>query len=99
MVIKFKFSGEFSPVVAYRVAVQAGEQTIDYSTLVAGRLSRSGSIRSHSEQANVPAIAPEVKTIDILLTPDLAAAERFPQIEEIWGQPHTIKNVPLQRFE
>ena len=98
LLIKFKFNGTLDPVVGYQVWVQAGEQKIDYGTLIAGRTSR-GVTSSQSSRKPIAPLLADVKQIDILLVPDAKSAERHIDIEEIWGKPYRIDNVPLQRFD
>jgi len=41
--------------------------------------------------------APEVKTIDVILTPSVEVAERDTFYDRIWGKEIVFRNVPLQR--
>jgi hypothetical protein len=98
LAIKFKFTGVLSPVVGYRVWVQAGDQKINFGTLVAGRTSR-GQTQGGTDRATVKELAADVKSIDILFEPDTKVVEHHTGIEEIWGGSHRIQGVPLQRFD
>jgi hypothetical protein len=98
LVIKWKVTSEPSPVVAYRVWLQAGAEKINYGTLVAGKLP-DGSISSYSSSNVVKSLPPDLTTVDVLLTPDPKAAEQHIGLEEIWGQPLEIKGVTLERFD
>lgn len=98
VVIKWKITGQPSPVVAYRVWLQAGGEKIDYGTLVAGTLG-NGTISSYSSSKTIQSLPPDVTTMDILLTPDPKAAEGHIALEEIWGQPLELKGVTLDRFD
>ena len=98
LVIKWKFDRSISPIASYRVWVLAGGQKIDYGAFVVGQRGDGGfeSVPSRGVAKNLPA---DVEMVDLLLTPDPKAAEHFTNIEEIWGQPFEIKNVPLERFD
>ena len=98
LVIKWKVTNEPSPVVAYRVWLQAAAEKINYGTLVAGKLT-DGTISSYSSSSVVKSLPPEVTSLDVLLTPDPKAAEQHVGLEEIWGLPLEMKGVTLERFD
>ena len=99
LVIKCKFTGTFSPPIGYRMWVQAGG---DKDRLrhdgVGPDVARRDAGREQSSKT-LPALAADVRKIDILLEPDTRAAENHTGIEEIWGGSHQIRDVPLQRFD
>ena len=98
VVIKWKMTGQPTPVAAYHVWLQTPAEKIDYGTLVAGKLA-DGSINSYSSAKVVKSLPPDVTTVDVLLTPDPKVAEQHIGLEEIWGQPLEIKGVTLERFD
>jgi hypothetical protein len=75
-----------------------GRAEIDYGVVVAGETTR-GTTWTTSGRKPIPPIPADVTQIDVLLVPDPTAVERQIDIEEIWGQPYRIDNVPLQRFD
>jgi hypothetical protein len=99
LVIKFNTKGALTPLVSYHVWLQAGDQKIDYGTLVAGTQPPNHSYGSYTATKTVKELSPDVKTLDILFEVDEKPAERFTAIERIWGKPHQIKGVKLERFD
>ncbi len=87
LVIKWKVTGEPSPVAAYHVWLQAGAEKIDYGTLIVGRKG-DGTINSFTPRKTVSS-----------LTPDAKAAEHHLDLDEIWGEPLEISGVKLDRFD
>ncbi|MDQ3441731.1 MAG: hypothetical protein M3478_15425, partial [Planctomycetota bacterium] len=98
IVIKWKVTGEPSPVAAYRVWVLTGADKIDYGTLVVGKMP-GGAINSSSSSTIVKMLPPNVRSIDVLLAPDPKVAEQHIGLTEIWGQPLELKDVTLERFD
>jgi hypothetical protein len=69
---------------------------------VAGGVSRGVNQSSWSGerlQAIVDKLAPEIKSADILLTPNPAAIESRPEVSEIWGKETVLNNVELERLD
>ncbi len=98
LVIKWKFTGDPSPVAAYRVWLQTKSEKIDYGTLVFGKLP-AGSINSYSSAHVVKTLPDDVTSVDVLLIPDPKAAEQHIGLQEIWGHPLELKGVTLDRFD
>jgi hypothetical protein len=97
IVLKFKSTGNLTPLLSYRVWLQpsGGGEKINYGTVVIGGNGyHSASVVSR--QTELPA---DVTMVDLRFEVDQAAAERFVGVEQIWGHPHVIKNVKLERFD
>jgi hypothetical protein len=99
LVIKWKLDGATDPAICYHVdALLPSGQKISFGRIMFGRLGR-GTASSYSDQVNIKALPPEVKSIDLLLTPDPKGAEEFTGLGKIWGGEHKIEQVPLERFD
>jgi hypothetical protein len=85
--------------LSYRVVVQAGDQKINFGTFIHASTLLGTVQGSTEQQARIKSLPRNLTRIDVLFTPDPKAAEAFPVIEQIWGQPYQIKDVPLQRFD
>jgi hypothetical protein len=99
IVIKWAASDHADPPISYRVTLVAGDQKIDFGRVFTGRTGTSRSTSSMSGMKMVKTLAPEVKSIDLLFTPDPEGAERFVGVERIWGGEYKIENVKLERYE
>ena len=99
LVINWKVTGNPDPVASYRIAVQAGEERIDFGKMVFGVVSRHGTYRSMPDRKQLKSLPASVRSIDIILTPDPVPAEEFIEVKEVWGGPLELKDVPLGRFD
>jgi hypothetical protein len=99
LAIKWNVDNKVSPVLSYRIWVQAGGQRIDFGTMVVGSYSSGSTIRSIPDRQHLKSLPPDVRSIDITLEPDPKPAEQFTSIEEVWGQPLELKNAALERFD
>jgi hypothetical protein len=99
IVIKWSAGDHADPPLSYRVTLIAGDQKIDHGSIFTGRIgSNSSSSRMTASQV-IKTLAADVRSIDILLTPDPKNAEDFVGVERIWGVEHKIENVKLERFD
>jgi hypothetical protein len=98
LVIKWKYSGQPSVPLSYHVTVQAGDQKIDYGNFFLASL-RGGTTSNISDHCTIASLGADVKTVDVLLTPDAKPAEQNPGIDQIWGEPLSFKKVPVERFD
>ena len=96
--IKWKYAGDPEPALSYRIWVQAGEQKIDFGRLTMATIGRSSRC-SLSSRRTVKSLPADVKTIDVLLTPDPKVAEECIGLERIWGQPMQFHNLGVERFD
>jgi hypothetical protein len=87
------------PPLSYRVTVIAGDQKIDFGSIFTGKTEANSSTSSLGSPRSIKSLPPDVKSIDVLLTPDPKNAERFVGVERIWGVEHKIENVKLERFD
>jgi hypothetical protein len=97
--LKLKTQGTLTPLVSYRIWIQAGADKVDYGTMVMGTDPLAGGFHSYSGGKAVKQLPADVKTIDLLFEVDESGAERFPAIESIWGKPHVIRSVKLERYD
>jgi hypothetical protein len=97
--IKWSAGDGADPPLSYCVTVMAGDQKIDYGSIFTGRTGNNASSSSMTGSHVIKSLAPDVRSIDILLTPDPKNAERFVGVEQIWGVEHKIENVKLERSD
>ena len=59
------------------------------------------SIRDRDMAAGIASHRPELldRAVEASLEPDAAGAEERMQVNEIWGKPIVIENVPLERYD
>jgi len=94
---------EFTPglpiPVSYDVSISLGGQPLPLGMTWA--VLNSDSQRSGSSQlrTNVGDIDPSIQSADIILTPNPAHIEHLPDVEQIWGKPVTLRNVPIERLD
>lgn len=82
-----------SPVpLSFDVVMRAGEREIPLGTH-SGRQQ----LPSETEHWLREPLPPEVRTVDLVLTPNPQAAERYIEVREIWGAPVTLEDVPITR--
>lgn len=98
LVLQWKYSAGHLTPVCYKVTAIAGEQKINVGQFI---LVSTGNSRtsSTSDRARMKSLPPEIKTIDLLLTPDPTRAEPMLEIEEIWGRELKIEGIPLDRAD
>ena len=99
LVLKFRVSGQVTPLVSYHVYVQAGGDKLDFGTLVAGTDPVRGGYGPGTQQRTFKSLDPSIRTIDVIFELDEKPAEQFPGIEKVWGGPYRIDKVKLQRFD
>ena len=61
-----------------------------------------GKCENHSVSGGsgkIDSLPSDLKAVTIVLEPDVEEAEEHLRFSEIWGQPITIKNVPLERYD
>jgi hypothetical protein len=97
--ITWSRASDADPPLSYRVTVIAGDQKIDFGSIFTGKTEYNSSTSSMGSPRSIRSLPPDVKSIDILLTPDPKSAERFVGVERIWGVEHKIENVKLERFD
>ncbi|HEY7088568.1 MAG TPA: hypothetical protein VH518_10795, partial [Tepidisphaeraceae bacterium] len=98
IVIKFKVDGSADPALAYHTSLLAGGQKIDFGSLMSAR-TRYGSTSGMNDTHVVKSLPADVKSIDILFTPDPKVAEGTVGVEKMWGGEYKIESVPLERFD
>ena len=99
LVVKFKPTGTFTPVLSYRIVLETGDgEKIDYGTLVIGRIG-THSYESYSGRKTINALDPRVKQVNVILEVNEKAAEGYLDIKEVWGGRHRIDGVKLERFD
>lgn len=99
IVLRWKFSTPPSPFVSYRISLQAGAERIEAGTVMAGTVAPNSTVLPGTTTTRLKSLPQDVRTVDVLLTPDAKAIEHHVGVEEIWGQPLEIKGIPLQRFD
>lgn len=50
-------------------------------------------------EKRIERLDPSVREANLLLTPNPKHIERYPQIEEFWGEEIRIRRLPLERFD
>jgi hypothetical protein len=98
LAFSWKLKGTADPAASYQIFVQAGSERIDFGKMVFGSTGR-GSLRSMPDRKRLRSMPADVRSIDVILTPDPAPAEEFVEFKEIWGKPLELKDIPLQRFD
>jgi hypothetical protein len=98
IVLKWTPGQYADPPISYHVTLVAGDQQIDFGAIFTARVS-GGSNSSMATTKVVKSLPADVKTIDLLFTPDPKNAERFLGVEQIWGGHYKIENVKLERFD
>jgi hypothetical protein len=98
LALNWKLKGNVDPAASYQVFVQAGTERIDFGKMVFGSYG-GGTMRSMPDRKRLNSLPPDVRSIDVILTPDPARAEEFIEFKEVWGLPLELKDIPLQRFD
>ena len=98
VVLEFDDNPKLAPVLSYKVWISAGGEKLDYGMLVIGTSARGG-IHTQTSAKAFKQLSPDVTNVDLLFEVDEKAAEPYLGIEQIWGKPHVIQNVKLQRFD
>jgi hypothetical protein len=98
VVIKFKIDGSADPALAYHVSLLAGDQKIDFGMLLTAR-TKYGTTSGMNDTHVFKSFPADVKSIDVLFTPDPKVAEEYVGIERMWGGEYKIEAVPLERFD
>lgn len=88
-----------NPAYSYRVEVAAGKITIPYGRFHWSPYDGNGSYQHITDRCDTAPLPPEVKHVDIRLTPDPTIAEDNVELQRIWGKPIEFLNVPLQRYD
>lgn len=99
LVVKWRDNaGPPSLALSYAVSVEAGGKRLDFGRYVIGDSER-GTFSSISEDEVVPTLSRDVNTVNLLFTPDPEAVDFFLEVEEIWGHPTEIRDVPVRRLD
>lgn len=80
--------------LACKVAVRARGQEFPYDSLQMSAENRNGTWKCRRK---VPLLPPAVTAVDLILTPNVEAAEKQPGYDRIWGKQIILKDVPLRR--
>ncbi|MEX0655405.1 MAG: hypothetical protein WD534_03265 [Phycisphaeraceae bacterium] len=83
--------------LSYRVRAELTDGT----SLDLGRFLRYGGDRwQQTRAATLPAGWPaDVNALDLHFEPDVGPAEQRLDVFEVWGRPHVIRNVPVERYD
>jgi hypothetical protein len=78
----------------------------DVLTTIAGKEQRLGNLVAYREgtsgstmQVDLAALPADVTSIDVVLRPNIAHAERVPGVDRAWGKPVEIRNIKLERYD
>ena len=99
IVLRWKAAGTPSLPVSYRVRAQVGEQVVDCGTFLTGSTGRMSFSSSSELRGRVKSLPADVTQINLSFEPEPKGAERYSEVEEMWGSPLEIKDVPLERFD
>jgi hypothetical protein len=50
-------------------------------------------------EASVDRLDPSIRAADIILTPNPAHVEQYPEVSKIWGKKVVLRGVPLERLD
>jgi hypothetical protein len=103
IVLKVQFAPGRSPFVplSYDAGVAIDGQPV---TLALGPLwivrSANGSTQSCDQlEGVIDRLDPSIRVADIILTPNPAHVEQFPEVSEIWGEKVILRGIPLERLD
>jgi hypothetical protein len=99
IVITWAAGDHADPPLSYQVTLVAGGERIDFGRIFTGKTANNSSTSNMTGTKVVRSLPPDVKSIDVLFTPDPKNAERFLGVERIWGGEYKIENVPIERFD
>jgi len=97
--LNIDFNENLAVPIAFDVVAKLGEEEIPLGYMHAASAS-NWSTRSGTElEKRIDTLDPDVRTVDLILTPNPKALERYPQVKEIWGEKVILRDVPLERFD
>ncbi len=97
--LELKVKDEYIGALSCDVSLMLNEQELKLSHMM---YIASGSGRSYGNMRQnlyIDGLDPQIKTADVILTPNPRYVYSRTNIEAIWGKPITIKDVPIYRYD
>jgi hypothetical protein len=98
-VLAFNLPEKDSVPMSFDVAVRLGGQTIPCGNMWSMKTVHGGSYSGEELTVDIARPAAEIKTADIILTPNPNPIEHMASVERIWGGQIVFSNVPLKRLD
>lgn len=99
----FKMDDSLNVPVCFDVALRVAGKTYKLGQLWRAPIqTRSGKGMSYSGTelaAQIAALAPDVQTATLVLTPNSKVMEKLPDVNQIWGKEIVMEQVPLARHD
>jgi hypothetical protein len=99
IVLKFEYSGGLAVPLSYDASAVIGGRKILLGPLWVVQDGNSRTQGGSQVQASVDALDPSIRTADIVLTPNPRHIEHRPEVSKIWGEPTTLRKVPIERLD
>ena len=85
--------------IAFDVVAKLGEEEIPLGYMHAAGNSGWSTRSGTGLEKRIDTLDPDVRTADLILTPNPKNLERYPQVKELWGEKIIVRDVPLERFD
>jgi serine/threonine protein kinase len=96
-VLNFEMGNILPVPISFDVALQMGDQTIPCGTFWAVKTAQGSSYGGQELTVELDRLAPEIKTADIVLTPNPKPVEERGSVDRIWGKEVFFRQVRLIR--
>ncbi len=96
-VLNFNVANSLPVPISFDVSLIAGDQTLACGTLWAVKTPGGSSSSGEEMTVELDRLAQELKTADVVLTPNPLAAEQHTSVHRIWGREVFFHQVPLIR--
>ncbi len=97
--LDYEFNDKLPMSVSFDIDLKMGEQTHRYGLIAVEKSTSSGKRTKTSGGMTINELDAKIDRVDVILTPNPKHIEKWSTVHEIWGQPITIKDVPLTRLD
>jgi len=99
IILKTDFVTGLSIPLSYDVGVVVGDQTIPLGLRWIVERENGSTSSGEQLQGSIASVAADIRSANIILTPNPAHIEHRPEVSEIWGKQVIIHDFPLERLD
>ncbi len=97
--LEFKVKDEYVGALSCDVSLMVNEQELKLNHMMYIATGSGRSYGNMRQNLYIDSLDPQIKTADVILTPNPRYVYNRTNVEAIWGKPITIKDVPIYRYD